>query len=311
MNMKIIQSIFTISMLFCISCSSASVENKAAETEKTKPISIDSILENLNKMTQELQSYQCQLEYRHVQPSVFDTQSLRKGVLYYSKQEGASKLRVNFQTLKQDEEAEQKYNEQYIVVPKSDLERLYNSSIKDKTKKINLDEGIWLVHMDYEFKTPKFIQIAEAGEPNKSTDVFDLISKNLPMVGFTKADKLREQFDITIVTQDSNNPPQTSGEKPQAASDEIIQLHLKVKSTSVYKDDYVQIDCWIDTKLNLPVKLVAVSTEPAGQETAQKDFYEVKFVNAKINEKIDPKIFDFQIPDGFDEPEIYPLKNGG
>lgn len=285
MNIKKLMGMVSVfAVIFSVSCVSGAVQSGDAQKEKTNPI--DSVLEKLNKRTQELDSYQCQVEYRYVQPSVFDTQTLRKGILYYSKQDGKPKLRVNFQTLKQDEEKEKKYSEQYIVVDSSALP-------KSDTK----FEGIWLVHVDYEFKSLKFIQIAQAGDPNKPVDVFDLISKNLPMVGFTKSDQLKEQFDITV--PDQNN----------VESGDIIQVHLKVKPNSVYKDDYVQIDFWIDEKLNLPVKIVAISTDPAGEPLDQKDYYEIKFLNAKINEKIDKSVFDFQIPKGFDEPVVYPLKD--
>ena len=282
---KFVRTFSVAVVMFCLALVSASGQNNEEQKEKTNPI--DSILEKLNKQTQELESYQCQVEYRYVQPSVFDTQTLRKGILYYSKQDGKSKLRVNFQTLKQDEDAEKKYNEQYIVVDGSELPKKSGTNF----------EGIWLVHLDYEFKSAKFIQIAQAADPNKSVNVFDLISKNLPMVGFTKSDQLKEQFDITLPERKTTEPT------------DIIQVHLKVKPNSVYKDDYVQIDCWIDGKLNLPVRIVAISTDPAGESLDQKDFYEIKFLNAKTNEKIDKSVFDFQIPKGFDEPEIYPLKD--
>jgi outer membrane lipoprotein-sorting protein len=279
---NLIRMVSILAVTVSISCASASVQNNNDQREKTDPI--DSILEKLNKRTQELDSYQCQVEYRYVQPSVFETQTLRKGTLYYSRLDGKSKMRVNFQTLKQDEDEEQKYNEQYIVVDGSALPKS-NTNF----------EGIWLVDIDYENKSVKFIQIAQTDDPNKSVNVFDLVSKKFPMVGFTKSNQLKEQFDISLVEQKNSE------------SGDIIQVHLKVKPNSVYKDDYVQIDFWIDEKLNLPVKIKAISTEPAGEPLDQKDFCEIKCINAKTNEKIDKNIFDFQIPKGFDEPEIYPL----
>lgn len=284
MNVKnLIRTLSIFTVMVSVSCVSASVQGNDAQKESQKTDPVDSILQKLNKRTQDLDSYQCRVEYRHVQPSVFDTQTLRKGILYYSKQGSKSELRVNFQTLQQDEETEQKYNEQYIVVDGSALPK----------EEGNL-KGIWLVHLDYQFKSAKFIQIAQASEPNQAVNVFDLVSKNLPMVGFTRADQLKEQFDITLPKENTD-------------SKDITQVHLKVKPNSVYKDDYVQIDCWINEKLNLPVKIVAISTEPTGEPLDQKDFYEIKFLNAKTNEKIDQKVFDFQIPKDFDKPEIYPL----
>ena len=71
-------------------------------------------------------------------------------------------------------------------------------------------------------------------------------------------------------------------------------------NNSIYKDDYTFIDFWIDRKLNLPAKVVAVTTE--------EDIYEIKFLQPKVNKAINKKVFDFEIPKKFGEPEIIPLK---
>ena len=270
--------------MFYTSCSSASVEDRTQETDKTKLNPVDKVLEKLNKTTQELQSLECRIEYKDVQPSVFDTQTLRKGILYYTKKGNESKLRVNFKTLQQDDEPEQNHIEQYIVVD--------GALLKSKTDDF---EGMWLVHLDYEFKTVKYIQITEANNSNEPVDVFDLISRNLPMVGFTKIEDLKKQFEITLVDEKKND------------QEDFIQVHLKVKPNSVYKDDYTQIDCWIDKKIYLPTKIKAVSTEPTGT-VEDKDFYEINFLEPKLNQKIEPGIFNFSIPKDFEEPEIFPFK---
>ena len=160
-------------------------------------------------------------------------------------------------------------------------------------------QGTWLVHIDNEIESVKYYQLAEAKEPNKPVDAFDLASRNLPMIGFTKIEDLKKQFEITLVEQKKSEP------------EDFIQLNLKVKPNSVYKDDYVYIDFWIDKKLGLPAKVFAVSTEPATEPVEQKDIYEIKFIKPKVNRKIDGKVFEFKIPEGFGEPEIIPLKKKG
>ena len=309
---RLVKTANVLILFICISCACASIQN--SESQKEKDDQINSVLDKLNKRTQELNSFQCQIEYKFVQPSVFGVETLRKGVLYYSNlsrasrsnlpRQGAStagenkdnaKMRVNFQTLEQDQEKEQKYQEQYIAVDGSALPVVRPRG--SRLVKGSDFEGFWLVHLDYDVKSAKFIQIAHSPEPNKSVDVFELVSEYLPMVGFTKSQQLKGQFDISLVEPKSGD---SSG---------IIQVHLKVKPNSVYKDDYVQIDCWIDKQLNLPVKIVAISNEPADEPLDQKDYSELKFLNAKVNEKIDSKVFDFQIPKDFDEPEIYPLND--
>ena len=224
---------------------------------KAEPV--ETILEQLSRTTQNLKSYQGQIEYLFSQP-LFESESLRKGVLYYQKFGEKSKLRVNFQTLKQDDEKEQKYIEQYIF------------------------DGLWLTYIDYQIKEVKRYQKAEANEP---ADAFELARRNFPIIGFSKTENLKKDFEIKLIEQ----------EEGQASKS--IKLHLKVKPGSVYKDDYTSIEFWIDKELNLPAKIVAASTE--------EDIYQLRFLKAKVNEKIDEKVFEIKIPKGFSE-EIIPLK---
>jgi len=237
-------------------CTSGPVQKKP----QTGSDPVDAFLKLLNDKTRELKSYQAQIEYRFVQP-LLESEALRKGAMYYARYGKDSRLRINFQTLKQDDEKEQKYLEQYIF------------------------DGRWLTHINYQIKSVKKYELAE---PNKPVDAFDIANRNLPLIGFTKIEDLKKQFDIAIIEQKTAKP--TS----------FVQLHLKVKPNSSYKDDYVSLDFWIDKKLGLPTRVVAVSTED--------DIYRLKFIKPRLNKKIDLKIFEFKIPRGFGEPEIVPLK---
>ena len=77
-------------------------------------------------------------------------------------------------------------------------------------------------------------------------------------------------------------------------------MRLKVKPDSTYKDDYTGIDFWIDKKLDLPARIIAVTTE--------EDIYDIKFLKPVVNKKIDAKVFKSDIPKDF-TIEINPLKN--
>lgn len=116
------------------------------------------------------------------------------------------------------------------------------------------------------------------------------------MLGFSKAKDLKKQFDVELV------------EQKEAKSKGFIQVHLKVKPNSIYKDDYVSIDFWIDKKLGLPVKVVAVKTEP---EPPFGDIDEIKLLKPKVNKGIDKKVFELRIPKDFGEPDIIPLREKG
>lgn len=247
----------------------------------------DKVLKQLNQKTSELTSIQAKIEYKFIQP-LLESEKLQKGVFYYAKTGNSSKLRLNFQTRTIDDEEEEKYVEEYIVLGGANLSHPGHRF-----------EGMWAVQIDYEMEGIRYIQLADVQDPNKPIDVFDLINKNFPMIGFSRIEDIKKQFEITLVEQ----------KKP--GSEDFIQVHLEVKPNSIYKDDYVSIDFWIDKKLGLPTKIVTVSTEPATEPVELKDVFEIKFLNPKFNNTIDKKIFDFKIPTGFDEPEIMPLPKKG
>ena len=221
---------------------------------------VDSVLKQLKQKTSELESYQCRLEYLVRQP-LFESQTLRKGELFYQKFGAKSKLRINFQTEKQDDEKEQKQIQQYIF------------------------DGTWLTHIDYQIKEITRRQLAE---PNEPIDAFELASRNFPIIGFTGTDKLQDEFEITMADQ------------KESKKTEFIQLLLKVKPNSIYKDDYKTVDFWMDKKTGLAAKIAAVSIDD--------DIYQIKLIEAKVNKELKPEVFDYQIPEGFGRPQIVPLK---
>lgn len=220
---------------------------------------VDVVLKQLRLKTKQLKSYQAQVEYKFIQP-VFESTTLRKGELHYAGSDKKSKLRINFGTLKQDDEKEQKFREEFIF------------------------DGVWLAQINYQTEQVIMRQLAD---PNKPVGAFELAGRNLPIVGFTGIEDLRKQFDIKLVDQKGSE------------RDDFIQLHLKVKPDSKYKDKYTAIDFWIDKKLYLPARVVAISTE--------EDIYQIKLLKPKVNKKLDKNIFDVEIPKGFGK-EIIPLK---
>jgi outer membrane lipoprotein-sorting protein len=133
--------------------------------------SVTAILDALSHKTSELRSYQCKVEYLFSQP-VLDSKTLREGLLYYAKTGDKSKLRINFETLKQDEEPRQKHIEHYIF------------------------DGRWLTHIDYQIKQ---VQKRQLAEPNESIDAFELAKRNFPLIGFGKTEDLQQQFEVNLV----------------------------------------------------------------------------------------------------------------
>ena len=247
------------SLCWAQNCSAADDPKKTAADAN----SVQIILRKLNQQTASLNSYQCRLEYSFIQP-LLQSHAVRTGDLYYLKSDNRSNLRINFQTLQQDEEKQQKYIEQYIF------------------------DGVWLTVIDYQIKEVKKYQLAE---PNNPADAFELATNNFPVIGFSANQDLNKDFDISLLLEQ------------RTESDDLIGLHLKVKPDSAYKDNYSSVDFWIDKKLNLPAKIIALSTEG--------DIYKIKLLQPKVNQPMDKKIFELKIPKGFGQPEVVPLKGKG
>lgn len=281
MKKIMLKATFIVLWAVSINWASGCMEAPKQQQESPKDDPVNVVLEKLNKTTIDLKSYQSQIEYKYTQP-ILESEALHKGVFYYTRSNGKSALSINFNTLKQDDEKEQKYIEQYIVLDGKLLPGT-NNELK----------GIWLAHLDHQVREIKYYQLAEPNEPNSSAEIFELASRKLPMLGFSKIEDLKNQFEISLI------------ETKKGESEEFIQVHLKVKPNSIYKDDYISIDFWIDKKLNLPAKIIAVKCEP---EPPFGDIEEIKFIKPKINQSIDNKVFELKIPKGFGEPEIFPLE---
>ena len=145
--------------------------------------------------------------------------------MYYQKYGESSKLRINFKTVRHDDEKQQKSRDEYIF------------------------NGKELTHIDYQLKEVKLHQLDDTNEPNEPVDVFDIVSERFPIIGFGKTDELKKNFDVTLVAQDKNE------------SSQFIKLNLKPKPKSNYEDNYTSVDFWIYKKSHLPAKIIAVSTE--------------------------------------------------
>jgi outer membrane lipoprotein-sorting protein len=163
-------------------------------------------------------------------------------------------LRINFQTRKEEDEKERKYQDEYIF------------------------DGIWLTHIDYQVKEVKRYQSAEGGKEERPVDAFDLVARRFPIVGFSKIEELEKKYDIKLLHQ------------KDAGKDLLVGFSLSPKPDSEYKD-YKTINIWVDSSIDLPAKIIATN--------ADGDIYQVRFVEPKINQKIDKKIFEYKIPKGF------------
>lgn len=229
------------------------------QTESQEPNSVQAILDRLEKRATNLNSYQCTLDYIFKQP-LLESQTRRKGMLYYAKIEKRSYLRIDFNTLQYDDEPEQTHKEQFFF------------------------DGIWGTYIDYQSHS---VQRQQVAEPNAPVDAFALVSRQVPVLGFSKVKDLQQQFEIQQVQTDA------------ATTAPAYQLRLTAKPDSTYHEDYVTIDVQIDKKHELPTRIVAVTTE--------EDIHEIALTAPKINQAIAKERFSIEIPPEF-SVEAVPLK---
>jgi outer membrane lipoprotein-sorting protein len=229
------------------------IDPNAADPNVIDPNSpLGLLLAKINIAAKNLKSCQAVVDYLFIQePELLDSRTLRQGTLYYQKNNKGSVLRLNFDTTKQDDGESQVKKEHYLF------------------------DGVWLTKIDYTLRQIDQYQQSPADKP---ADVFEYISHNFPIVGFTGTDTLQKQFVVSLV-------PPKDDEKGQE------HLLLKVKPNSVYKDDYSQIDLWIDSKLNLPVRMVSLST--------QGDIYDLRLTKPELNTSLPEKTFALDAPGDF------------
>jgi outer membrane lipoprotein-sorting protein len=225
------------------------------------PMNVEAIVQKVQEAAKSLKGYECQIDYVLRQP-LLESQTRRKGRIYYLRSPTSSRLRVNFETLQQDDQSPQSYIEQFLF------------------------DGVWLTHVDYQVKAVKKRQMAD---PNKPVDAFDLAGKDLPIVGFTGMEDLRQDFDMEVVPI-----------RPGQSADKVVCLSLKAKPGSRRGQEYRTIVFDVDKRLWLPVQVKAESTEG--------DIYDISFIQPQVNPSLEEAVFDLKAPKEFGDPEILPLE---
>ena len=234
-------------------CPVKAAECKPAQASSPEATKLEKILNNMRKATDSLETCQANLSYLFIEdPDLIDSRTLRTGKLYYQKDKKETKLRIRFETLQLDDfESEKRIEDFYF-------------------------DGVWLTQVDYKLEQITLYQQAPEGKP---IDVFELINKRLPLIGFSGTDALQKEFDISLIKEATDDP------------NEPIQLLLDVKKDSKYKDEYKKIDFWIYRSNYLPARIKAYST--------QGDINDIRFLAIQANKKLKNTVFTIETPANF------------
>ncbi len=252
--------LFLITSLLCLStfaiaagcCNSGThipPDSNSVNTASSENNALDGILENISKASSTLKSCESKISYLVTQNlGALESKTLQTGKLFYLKENNRSKLRIRFEQIQQDDFDPEEYIEDYFF------------------------DGVWLTKINHKLEQVDRYQQAPEREP---IDVFELISHHFPLVGFSGADSLRDDFDISLA--DDPNVP--------------VQLLLDVKKDSKYQDKYAKINFWIDPNTFCPSRVKAYST--------QGDIYDIRFLDQKINKKLKNAVFTIETPSHF------------
>ncbi|MHC4291286.1 MAG: LolA family protein [Planctomycetota bacterium] len=226
---------------------------KTPEKASEKSDELQTILSKMKNATEKLKSCQTKLSYLLIQdPELLASETLKNGILYYVKDEDRSRLRIRFDDIKQDD----------FEPVKQRLEYLF--------------DGVWLTRIDYKLKQIDQYQKAPEESP---IDVFELISHNFPLVGFSGIDELEKDFEISLVKQKSADPNTST------------HLLLKTRKDSNFNEEFTKIDFWVNNGTFLPLRIKAYST--------QGDIHDIRFLDEKINKNLKNSVFTVETPAGF------------
>jgi outer membrane lipoprotein-sorting protein len=252
-KLKTISILILVGLCGLASCAETPISNAPVDANINP---INNILDGLQKAAAGLKSYQCKVDYLFNQP-VLESKTLRTGDLLYARLGNGSKLRINFNTLSQDNSPVQNYKEYYIF------------------------DGLWLTHIDYQIKQVQKRQLAEANEP---LDAFELAKRNFPIIGFGKSEDLAKQFEVNLAG-DSNGfthlqlkvkPDSLYADQYKSVDiwlDKTSMLPSKIEAVSTEGDIY-QIK-FINPKVNQPID------EKAFEFTIPADFGKPEIIPLK------------------------------
>ena len=159
-------------------CAAAQDANTPTDSAQESPL--QTILNRLEDNANKLLSCTSKIEYLFIQdPDLLDAHALRKGTMYYLKSEDRSRVRINFETLKQDDFDEEKRPEVYLF------------------------DGVWLTKVDYALEQ---IDMYQQSPEDKPLDAFDFISHHFPLVGFSGSKRFETEFEVRLAdtTEDPN-----------------------------------------------------------------------------------------------------------
>ena len=248
-NMNTIKSIIIALLLFSPTGYALS-KQPIDHSDKLEPL-----LSKMSEAAKKLTSFNADIIYKIIQdPELFESTTINKGKIWYFKDAARSYVRLSFTSRQEDDFAPEKYHEEYIF------------------------DGYSVTRINYQLKQISIDQLVK--KEDKPIDALELLSSNMPIVGFTSTANLSKDFAIELLPTQNTKP---------------IELKLTVKEKSKYYDKYVKLKLYIDRTLYLPIRIIAT--------TREGDTYDIEldFNRNELDKPVKLDIFKVEQPSSFEK----------
>ncbi len=211
------------------------------------------LLKAVAEKGEKLKSFSSNIMYSLTEdPDIFETTTVYTGTFRYLRTDKRQYAMIDFTTRQEDELPREKYQQRYIF------------------------DGVWLTRIDYQLKQVNRDQLAPEDKPE---NVFTLISKDFPLIGFSGVDTLSGCYDIKLI-------------EPVKGEKDVCRLSLSPKEKPDTEIKYSDIQFGIDRVTLLPKSIRAVSS-------LDNSICVIELDGAAVDVKLDEKLFKLTIPDGF------------
>ncbi|HBG27536.1 MAG: hypothetical protein A2Y10_15610 [Planctomycetes bacterium GWF2_41_51] len=193
-------------------------------------------IEKLNHSAKDLKNLTADIEYIHSQP-LFDTQTIRTGKISYTKDVNSGALRINFQTLKQDDSKQQKYKEDYIF------------------------DGMKLTRIDYQGKSA----ITEQYSTDKQIEPLELVQDYFPIIGLSNPQEITQEYDAAIngntlkLTPKEGSKFYNTYKQIEVTIDSKLNLPVNFKASTTENEEIIIKLSRIDTSNTIKKEVFEIS----------------------------------------------------
>ena len=188
------------------------------DPNEQRPIS--TMINRMQDAAKRLHALECDVIYTFEQP-LLESRTVQTGSLYYACDERIDKLRIHFNTIKQDMYEARPNRQEYIF------------------------DGVWLTHIDFHLKNVRKQQLAE---PNRPIKTLELVKKHFPLIGFGALEALENEYQVSF----ADDMKESNG---------CYHLHLIRKQQSNVSQEYANVELWINPKTWLPDRIEALSVD--------------------------------------------------